>query len=634
MNKPKICLVMIVKNEERVMARCLQALKPYVDYWVIVDTGSTDDTPAIITNTMESVPGEIYYREFQSFQHNRTEVMALARKDFPDADYLLMMDADDTFEADNNFQWPELSHGAYNITHIMSETSWLRPALTKASLPWRYEGAAHEVMVCKVPHTTGKINGVRVHCGNDGARRVTEGRAKYKRIAGILEEEIKKDPSNRRNVFYLAQSYRDAGELEKAIIYYRKRSGMGGWPEEIWNSLFEIGKISERLELPWTECRDAYLTAYKYRPSRAESLSALASLHRRNDEPEMAYVYASAAVTTPRPDDALFVSESIYTWRSLDELCIAANKIGMLDIARESALKLLAIPQIDGRDRLRIEENFTFSCKPITAKKVSNKEKIAIVLATYKPEPAALRAAVQSIVDQSHKQWELFIVSDGNKNMPWEALDGLEDPRIHRFDLPKNCGQFPIYDTILKKTDAELFAVQDDDDISKPHRLQTLLKNMIRTNADVVFSDIEIEREDGKVFYWPAHPEWLGQNPNQIVHAGSHVGLWKTQSLRAIGGYYGGFDLGADTVIVGIMSRLGRPAFVRQGLYRAKRSKESMTTKADTGVESPARKKAWSDIYSAWAQINSTSDKLKKSQELLSQGAQKANLETLSILLK
>ncbi len=157
---------------------------------------------------------------------------------------------------------------------------------------------------------------------------------------------------------------------------------------------------------------------------------------------------------------------------------------------------------------------------------------------------------------------------------------------------------------------------------------------MLRTNADVVFSDIEIEQQNGKVFYYPAHPEWMGQQPNQIVHVGSHVGLWKTESLRAIGGYYGGFKLGADTVVVGLMARLGRAAFVREGLYRAKRSSESMTSKHDTNMQSPARKQAWKEIYALWDEVKKAENPVKKAHELMVKRAAKANFDILTEILE
>ena len=66
-----ISLCMIVKNEERVLKRCLDSVKDLVDEIIIVDTGSTDatdglqpDTPIgfmISHGTMTSVRREILH---------------------------------------------------------------------------------------------------------------------------------------------------------------------------------------------------------------------------------------------------------------------------------------------------------------------------------------------------------------------------------------------------------------------------------------------------------------------------------------------------------------------------------------------------------------------------------------------
>ena len=42
-----IALTMIVKNEARSIARCLDSVAPWVDRMIVLDTGSTDDTMAI-----------------------------------------------------------------------------------------------------------------------------------------------------------------------------------------------------------------------------------------------------------------------------------------------------------------------------------------------------------------------------------------------------------------------------------------------------------------------------------------------------------------------------------------------------------------------------------------------------------
>ena len=49
---PSLCLCMIVKNETRVLPRCFGSLAPYIDYWVISDTGSTDGTQRSFATTL------------------------------------------------------------------------------------------------------------------------------------------------------------------------------------------------------------------------------------------------------------------------------------------------------------------------------------------------------------------------------------------------------------------------------------------------------------------------------------------------------------------------------------------------------------------------------------------------------
>eukprot|EP00698_Gefionella_okellyi_P016549 TRINITY_DN4740_c0_g1_i4.p1 TRINITY_DN4740_c0_g1~~TRINITY_DN4740_c0_g1_i4.p1 ORF type:complete len:129 (-),score=27.87 TRINITY_DN4740_c0_g1_i4:43-429(-) len=59
-----LCLVMIVKNEGDNIQRVLLSAKDFIDYYVILDTGSTDDTVAIINQTMEGVPGFVAQEPF------------------------------------------------------------------------------------------------------------------------------------------------------------------------------------------------------------------------------------------------------------------------------------------------------------------------------------------------------------------------------------------------------------------------------------------------------------------------------------------------------------------------------------------------------------------------------------------
>ncbi len=73
---------MIVRNEARVIVRCLESLRPLVDYVLIEDTGSTDNTQTIISDWLVRVglPGRVYDEPWQSFAYNRSHALAELRK--------------------------------------------------------------------------------------------------------------------------------------------------------------------------------------------------------------------------------------------------------------------------------------------------------------------------------------------------------------------------------------------------------------------------------------------------------------------------------------------------------------------------------------------------------------------------
>jgi glycosyltransferase involved in cell wall biosynthesis len=99
-----IGLFMIVKNESKVILRCLESVRPIVDYILIEDTGSTDGTQAIIREWLERVglPGEVYDEPWRDFAYNRSHALAKLREN-KDIDYALMIDADDQFIVDAGF---------------------------------------------------------------------------------------------------------------------------------------------------------------------------------------------------------------------------------------------------------------------------------------------------------------------------------------------------------------------------------------------------------------------------------------------------------------------------------------------------------------------------------------------------
>jgi tetratricopeptide (TPR) repeat protein len=354
-----ICLNMIVKNESRVIGRCFDSVRPFIHRWVIVDTGSTDGTQDLIRKSLAGIPGELHERPWKDFGHNRSEALAFARGK---SDYILIMDADERLEVPPGYRFPHLTAEKYLVAHRHADapdSTWGLGTLIKASLPWRYEGVLHEYIACDEPHAEAPLPGPVVWGYFDSARNA-DPLAKYANDAKILETALEAEPDNARYTFYLAQSYRDSKQLEKAAEAYERRIALGGWDEELFYSAYQRGAVLENLG-DWPRALDSYLKAYELRPARAESLWACAVHYRIASAWGPAELFARAAAAIRRPDDTLFVDDSVYRWRALDELAIAAYYVGKRAESRALNERLLAEGHLPAADRPRILANLEFS---------------------------------------------------------------------------------------------------------------------------------------------------------------------------------------------------------------------------------------------------------------------------------
>jgi tetratricopeptide (TPR) repeat protein len=358
----RICLNMIVRNEEAVIERCLASAEPYISSWVIVDTGSTDQTQARIRECLRHHPGELHERPWIDFGTNRTEALQLAQ---PYGDYTLVIDADEILKPEPGFSMPELSLDAYQLQTRFHDIVYYRTQLVRSTLPWRYQGVLHEYLDLAHPFTQGRLEGLVNFPQTDGAR--SRNPHKYAADAEVLKAALAKEPGNARYAYYLAQSYRDAQLYPQAIEAYRRRISIGGWPEETWSAMFELARLIERTEQDPKEVICAYLAAFEFRPQRAESLCALARYLRLQKRYELAYLFARRASKTERPNDILFVDASVYDWRAVDELSIACYYLGKHREAIELTDSLLKGSLLPAGERDRVRRNQEFSQNAITS---------------------------------------------------------------------------------------------------------------------------------------------------------------------------------------------------------------------------------------------------------------------------
>ncbi|MFI5344095.1 MAG: glycosyltransferase [Chlamydiales bacterium] len=364
--RKRVCLNMIVKNEKEVIKRSLKTVKPFIDYWVIVDTGSTDGTQEIIKEFMKDIPGELHEDPFVNFEYSRNKALSFAKNK---ADYILFIDADEEFDYDKDFKLPPLEKDFYHIKINNNGNEYVRRLLIKDGLNWHWVGVLHEVIVSDQARTHAVIEGIKNIYHTDGAR--SKDPLKYQKDAQMLEEALKKKPNSTRTTFYLAQSYRDAKDHTKALEWYAKRVAMEGWNQEVFWAMLEVARMKQALDRPAEDFIPEYLKAYQYRPIRAEPLYYIANYYRLKGDYLSGYLIASMAYNIPTPDDTLFVRKWMYDYGIPIELSICAYWIGKYEECKQISLKMLNNPDLPKHVLDCAKDNLSFANKKLKEEKAA-----------------------------------------------------------------------------------------------------------------------------------------------------------------------------------------------------------------------------------------------------------------------
>ena len=380
--KKTICLNMIIKNESPVIERCLKSVLPIIDTWVIVDTGSTDGTQDIVRKFMKDIPGELHERPWINFGHNRNEALMLAKGK---ADYVLIIDADESLLYKPGFVLPALDKDFYYITTEYSGTTYVRNQLVKNSLNWKWIGVLHEVICCDQASTSETLQNIANYVRTDGNRSTDS--QKYQKDAKLLETAMLENPTDTRNQFYLAQSYRDAEMHEESLLNYKKRIALGGWDEEVFWSHLQVGLLQETLKYTPEEIRKGYLTACEFRPTRAEPFYRLSFYNRSIGDFKSCYEAALKGLHLTSTSDLLFVEKWIYDYGLLLEYSIGAYWVEKYHEALLASLLLLKDPTLPQHVRECVERNLVWVNRKIN--EAQEKAKAASAKRPLEPQAKA-----------------------------------------------------------------------------------------------------------------------------------------------------------------------------------------------------------------------------------------------------
>jgi glycosyltransferase involved in cell wall biosynthesis len=366
---PTLGLVMMVKNEHARIEVSLDSVNDIVDCFIILDTGSEDNTVEIIKNycTKNNKLLHLIQQKFSAEDFNFSTARNVLL-DFADdkSDYLLLLDCNDELRGGADLRKFVNSYtGLSTAFHICQEwwngqslDKYFNIRLVKSNHLWRYNGAIHEYIMSPEAETqkdaVSRVAGFTLY--QDRTKDDDKSFKRFNRDEKILNKEYQiylddyiKDPSKKistRNLFYYGQTCMCLGKNEKAYKLYKERSEQEGFTEERYHAYFRCGELSKLLEHDWEETMTWYIKAYEYSTKvfdspRAEPLFRLAE-HYRDKCWDLCYMYLRRCCEVVYPDNAiLFVDRRVYDYSRWHLLGIVGFYAKQIEMGKIGCLKAI-----------------------------------------------------------------------------------------------------------------------------------------------------------------------------------------------------------------------------------------------------------------------------------------------------
>ena len=252
----KLNVVMIAKNEERCLAKCLEKVSPLADRIILADTGSSDSTKEIAKKWGAEVFDFTWIDDFSAARN-----AALARSD---ADWNLILDADEYLHPIRREELEEQIRtisGQYPDGWLGGMTRWEEwqqgghceksiariPRLLPSGV--RYTGTIHEQPDAPYP-----IIMLRLEADHDGY--LQEG--KGIRNLAYLQKELEAHPDDPYYAFQMGYTLRNLGRLPESLNYFRRfyqlrQAETGYWAEGVILYLYTLLDLEsdETLQEAW-----------------------------------------------------------------------------------------------------------------------------------------------------------------------------------------------------------------------------------------------------------------------------------------------------------------------------------------------------------------------------------------------
>jgi glycosyltransferase involved in cell wall biosynthesis len=366
-NFPTIGMVMMVKNEHKRLHVSLESVAGHVDALIMYDTGSTDDTLEIIQNFAEKYTVNLYLIQgtFVDFFTSRNVVLEYAEK--VPVHYLLLMDCNDELQGGKSLR--QLAVNMFtkeNNAFLLCQKWWsghydryFNIRFVKNRCGWRYRGVVHEWLkdtTIEGPETRYPVikieNDITLY--QDRTQDDDKSGKRFVRDKELLLTEYKRDPTNARTVFYLAQTCQCLGQYDEAYYYSKIRSEMEGFEEERFHSFLRCGNCAIHMKHDWYDVLKWYLKAYEHTP-RAEPLVSIADYYRSAKKWRQSYFFIKEACSLEYPECILFVDSGVYEYYRWHLMGIVGFYSGNYEDGKDGALKAIKAGRNVAHDKSNLQ---------------------------------------------------------------------------------------------------------------------------------------------------------------------------------------------------------------------------------------------------------------------------------------
>ncbi len=197
---------------------------------------------------------------------------------------------------------------------------------------------------------------------------------------------------------------------------------------------------------------------------------------------------------------------------------------------------------------------------------------ISLVVPVHNVERRWLKAAINSVRRQTYPNWQLCIADDGScRQETLNYLRELQEERIQIVFLNTSRGIAVASNAALDLAKGEFVGFLDHDDELTPYALQEVAQTIAEYKADLIYSDEEYIKPDGRrysVHFKPDYSPDLLLSINYICH----LTVYRRSLLQKIGGFREGYDGAQDhEMLLRFLEQTDRIVHIPKVLYRWRR---------------------------------------------------------------